>query len=383
MTTFHYFIFLAVLLVLNVAVLYSYFFYRELNVREEIHNGFVLPVLKHAYLIQAATLLIGMTALFYFTPDKIWFYESKFLYFLSLTLLFGAIGLLSEKSKYLVCLFEISGTVGFMFLLPENIFSAFPLSVPIVRVLAGLAWFIVYKLFCVISDQFEEIILIQSLHIGFSALLVLIFLPVLPVPLLQACGILLPIMFMLTPFSCVLQYTMPINGCLRNVYCLLLTGLAFFTLPTENWSAGILMTSYILFELAVIIFHFISNLFSKDKKPLFFFENLMKKVDLKEPLIRVVVYYNFLTDGLLLFLIYLNLQVQIIILVVLLYTKMYMNIMNPKSTNVGIIDLFKEGKKTAITSIKETSQAISELKKVYAKDADPKEEKGKKTDEQP
>ncbi|MBR1777456.1 MAG: hypothetical protein IJ752_02575 [Alphaproteobacteria bacterium] len=385
MTNIYYFIFLACLLFLNIAVLYSYFLSHEFKENEKIHNEHIVLTLKLAYPIQVFSLIIGAFALFYFSSDKAWFYEIRFLYFLGLALIVGLFGLLPQKTKALTvicCIPELAAIIGFAFLLPENdLWTATSLPPWTIRVLFGTIWFIIYKFFNILSDRFDGIFVIQSIHMGFAALIVFLLLSFAPVSWLHVNGMLLPIMLMLTPFYCIFQYKMPITNSIRNIFCLLLTGLAVLTIPAGQWGLGVLMISYILFELAFVIFHFPFNLFKKEKEPLFFFENLMNKTPFKENVIRIIMHYNFLTDGLIFILIYLNLQAQVVALTILLYLKMYMNIMSPDTARTGILDLFKEAKKTAQISIKESTQAFSDLKQAY-NNKKASENKGQSEDEQ-
>ncbi|MBO4644870.1 MAG: hypothetical protein J5716_09720 [Alphaproteobacteria bacterium] len=379
MTTGSYFIFLACLLFLNIVALYGYFLSSKASFFETVYEAPTSFSLKQAYLIQALSLLVGFIALFCFSSEKEWFFKSDFLYFLGLTVLFGIIGLIPEKLKALIVLnslLELAGITGFVFLLPESasfIRTDFPAFVN--QLLIGMAWFVIYKFFCILANRFEGIIVIQSLHIGFASLLFYAFLPATLIPLFQVNGLLLPLMLMLAPFYCIFQCELPLNRILRNFFCLLLTGLIFFTIPLGFWGISLLMGSYIFFELIVVIFHFLTNLGQKEKRPLFFFENLKEKSNLKRDVVRVVMHYNFLMDGLVFFIVYLNLQIQFVVLAILLYLKMYMNIMNPISINSGLFELLKGAKKTAQIGISGTSQAVSDLKEIYSKKSAAKKEK--------
>ncbi|MBR4126986.1 MAG: hypothetical protein IKR09_05390 [Alphaproteobacteria bacterium] len=367
MTNIPYFILLACVLVLNISVLYSYFLVCDIKTNETVHNDLAPVILKKAYCVQALTFLTGSAALFYFSDDKIWFRISGIAVFPTLLLLFFLSGYLKGKSKILTALSlitELAGMLLFTFNLSGfSIFSNSSLSVAAVKISAGCIWFVVFQFFRLLSARFDSLIVIQSLHIGFSSLLVLLLLPFTPVPLLQLCGILLPIMLMLAPFYCILQTVLPLTENMRNFFCLLLTGLAFFTIPAGHWGVGVLMSGYILFEIAVVVIHFMLNLIKKKKKPLFFHDNLMEK---NASAAHIVVYYNFLASGLLFFAVYINQSLQVIILAVFMYFKMYLNIMSPKTANTGIIDLFKEAKKTAVSSIEQTSQTITDLKQTFS-----------------
>jgi len=382
MTITFYLIFTACLLFFNIIALYGYFLFYQSRLNEHIYNEHVVPTLKYAYLIQAISLLIGYGALFCFSEDKTWFYEIKFLYFLGLVLLFIISGLLNKLKggTVLSSLLELAGILGFVFILPKDSLP-FKTSLPpeAVQALTGLGWFICYKFFCILADRFEGIVVIQSLHMGFAVLPILFFLSYSPVSLLQVIGVLFPIMLMLTPFYCVLHYKLPIQNPVRNVFCLLLTGFAFFALPTKNWGMSFLLIGYIIFELVVVLFRFFSNLLKRQKEPLFFFENLMNRTPYKATVIRVVLRYNLLTDITIFILIISDLQFQMILLTVLLFLKMYLNIMI-SDNKTGIIDLVKGAKETAQTGITETVSAVSFLKGTYEKKKE--EKKGKQNDEQ-
>ena len=141
--------------------------------------------------------------------------------------------------------------------------------------------------------------------------------------------------------------------------------MAFFTIPSGDWGVGFLMIIYILLELIVSTCSFIKNLIQRKKEPLFFFEKLIRKNVIKYNMFRLIIHYNFISSGIILLIIYSGMSSQLSILASILYLKMYLNIMSPETAQTGLIDLFKEAKKTAKTSISETSQAISELKEAY------------------
>ena len=380
MNTVPYFIFLVCLLVLNISVLYIYFLSNDIKMNETVHSDYVPPALKMAYPVQALSLFAGIIVLFYFSDNKTWFFESRFLHFSGLLLLFGLFGFLEKRSKILsffIFLLEWGAITGFVFLLPEfPLLTQTTLPAEAVRAMIGTGWFVIFKFFQILSGRFDGIVELQSLHIGFTSLLIFLLLPYTPVSLLQTGAMLFPVMLMLTPFYCVFHYLLPLNRCMQNFFCLFLTGLAFFTVPAGHWGTGVLMTGYVIFELAVVILHFLFNRISKIKKPLFFYENLLKKNPLKEETVRVVIYYNFLSAGLTFFMIYINLQFQVVVLAAFFYFRMYMNIFNPKNIKTGVFDLFREAKKTAKDGITESSQALSDLKKSY------QSIKGKPTDEQ-
>lgn len=369
MNTFPYFIFLVCLLVLNITVLYGYFLSNDIKMNETVHNGYVPPTLKRAYSIQAFSLLAGSLVLFYFSDDKTWFYESKFLYFSGMLILFYLFGFLERRSKilsFLCFLLEWAGITGFVFLLPEfPLLTRTDLPPEAMRALLGTGWFVLFIFFRILSGRFDGLVELQSLHIGFTSLLILIFLSFNPLSLLQMGFLFFPVMLMLTPFYCVFRYILPLNSGVLNFFCLFLTGFSFFMVPTGNWGVCLLTSGYILFELAVVIFHFLLNRIIKEKKPLLFYENLLQKVSLKSEAVRIIIYYNFLAAGLTFFMCYINLQLQVIVLSLFFYFKMYMNILSPKAARTGVIDLFTEAKKTAENGISETSRAVSDLKRTY------------------
>ena len=366
MTNIPYFVLLACVLVLNISVLYSYFLACDIKTNETVHNDFAPVTLKKAYCVQALTFLIGAAALFYFSADKTWFDASGIMYFPTLLFLFFLTGFFKRKSKIptvLSVIIELSGIICFTFFLPDFSVLSDRFQPAAVKVSAGCIWFIVFQFFRLLSVRFDSLIVIQSIHIGFSSLLILLIFPFTPASLLQLCAILFPIMLMLVPFYCIFHAVLPLSENLRNFFCLLLTGLAFFTIPAGKWGMGVLMSGYILFEMAVVIVHFTLNLIKKRKRPLFFHDNLMEK---NASAAHIVAYYNFLASGLLFFAVYINQSLQIIILAVFMYFKMYLNIMSPKTANTGIIDLFKEAKKTAVSSIEQTSQTITDLKQTFS-----------------
>ncbi len=369
MNTIPYFLFLTGLLVLNITVLYTYFLTRDIKTNETIHNAYVAPSLKQAYPLQAFTLLTGIAFLFCFSADKEWFYTSKTLYFGGLLTLFWLSGFAEGKSKLfsvLCFILEATGITGFIFLLPD-----FPLltqtSLPpeAVRILIATGWFFVFKFFCRLAGRFEGLIELQSIHIGISSLL--IFPESSPVSLFQTGIILLPVSLALIPFRYVFHYALPLSNGIRNFFCLLLTGLAFFTVPADSWETGAMMIGYILFEAVVTAFHFIFNIIRKKKTPLFFYENLLEKGLSKEKIIHIIVRYNLLTAGLIFFMLRIQLQFQIFVLNIFFYLKLYLKIMSPQVAKTGIIDLFKEAKKTAKDGLRETSEMFSDLKKTYSK----------------
>ena len=379
MTTELYFIFLACFVFLNIIALYFYFLKQEADVYGSVHDNFVPLTLKYAYPIQAFFLLAGTGALFYFSKEKTWFYESNFLYFAGLVLFCGVCGLFSNKSKAgkIVSLFlELGAITGFVFLLPENdFFKKFSLPLPLIQAITGLIWFIVYRFFCAITDRFDGMIVMQSIHMGFISLLILLLIPFTPVSLLQFIGLLFPLMALLTPFYCIFKCPLPLNACVCNIFCLVLTGMSFFAFPAGHWGVGVLIEGYLLFELVVFCFHFPFNLFRKDKTPVFFFEYLMLLSRSKVSTVNIIMRYNLLTEGMILFLLYLKAPLQIIALYILLFLKLYLNVTNPSSAYAGIIDLFKETKKTALKGFKETSQAFADVKKIYNQKKEKNKEK--------
>ena len=378
MTNLYFFIFLACFIFLNIAVLYTYFFLNDTQTNEKVHNDHFTPVLPAAYPIQAFSFIIGAFFFFYFSHDKTWFYETRFLYFLGLLPLIGALGLLPQKSKIstVICsVLELSAITGFVFLFPEN---NLPVKSPSgyipVQALLGLAWFVLYKFTDVLSDRFEGLFVIQSIHMGFGTLVVLLLLPFSPISWLQINVMLLPLMLFMVPLYCVFETELPLKRSIRNIFSLLLTGLAFLAVPTGNWGLGVLMSSYIIFELVIVILTFLSNIPKKNKKPLFFYETIMEKASSEENVVRIIMHYNFLTDGLIFFLVYMNAQLQLVVATALLYLKMYLNIINPDSGRSGVLDLFKDAKKTAKIGIMESSKAFSDLKRAYSRKKEPQNE---------
>ena len=178
MTLLHYFIFLGCLLAFNVAVLYTYFLRCEMKEFEQIHNRSFTPALPKAYPILIFSFLAGAAALFYFTPDKTWFFESKFLYFSGLAVVFAVLGFIpadKKTGKIIKALPELAGIAGFVFIMPDNgdLFSKIDLPEPALRAGAALIWFGLFK-FLLVLNQFEGLIAAQAFHIGFSSLLLLV-----------------------------------------------------------------------------------------------------------------------------------------------------------------------------------------------------------------
>lgn len=384
MTLSHYFIFLGCLLAFNVAVLYSYFLRCEMNEFEQIHNKTFTPSLPKAYPILVFSFFAGAAALFYFTPDKAWFFESKFLYFLGLALIFAVFGFIpanKKTGKIIKALLELAGIAGFVFIMPDNndLFSKTDLPPQAVRAGAAVIWFGLFK-FVLVLNQFEGLIAAQTFHIGFASLLLLILTSFPFVSLLQVNAMLCVLIFMLTPFYYILQYELPLKGASVNVLSFLLTGLSFLMIMTGNWGAGVLMMAYVLFEMIVVICRFAGNLLSRQKKPLFFFETLQERGIFSERIIGLVIRYNFLMSGLSFFSVYLLAQVQSVVLAALFYVKLYLNIMNPER-NTSLADLYKQAKKDAKKGFINTGRTIAELKEKYQAKTNNQEEN--KPDEQP
>lgn len=377
MTVFHYFIFLTCLLVLNIAVLYSYFLISEEKNFNEIHNEDVKLSLKNAYLIQTATLLAGCLALYFFSNDKTWFSKINFLYFLALTVICGLTGKIEVHSKQGLIfgnIVELALITGFVFLLPERGWmEKYSYPAEIVRLSAGLIWFVVYKFFCALCDRFKGILVIQSLQTGFIALLLLYFSNINPL-FLYITGTLFPVMLMLAPLYCIFHYDLPLSGSIKNTLCLMITGFIFFTVPIEAFGTGSLMFSYVLFELAVVFFRFSFSFLKKEK--LFFCECLLEKTQSLDSLVNIVIRYNILIAGLAFASVYLNMSVQFILLTVIIYIKLYLTVTGGQ-TKGGITDLIKGAKETAQAGYKETVGTFSELKEMYAK-----KQKEKKDDSQ-
>lgn len=368
MTAFHYSIFLACLIFLNITVLYTYFLTSESKVFDRIHNENVLLTLKYAYLIQSATLLAGGCALYYFTPDKTWFSEIKFSYFMGLAVFCGIAGLINDDRKaglIFRSVLELTAITGFVFLMPEKEWmTKFSLPAEIGRLLTGVIWFSVYKFICVLCDRFEGILVIQSLHIGFISLILFYFSGFI-VSFLQVMGMLFPVMLMLAPLYCLFHYKLPLPDYVKNVFCLMITGFVFFTVPINALGLGALMISYVLFEMTVVFLRFIFNPLKKQK--LFFCECLAEKIPSHRFLVSFVVRYNVLISGFVFMAVYLNTQIQFVVLSGILYAKLYLAAIEGETSNGGIIDLIKGAKETAQTGYKETAKTFSELKSQYAR----------------
>lgn len=385
MTLSHYFIFLGCLLAFNVAVLYTYFLRCEMKEFEQIHNRSFTPALPKAYPILIFSFLAGAAALFYFTPDKTWFFESKFLYFSGLAVVFVVLGFVpadKKTGKIIKALPELAGIAGFVFIVPDNsdLFSKIDLPEPAVRAGAALIWFGLFK-FLLVLNQFEGLIAAQAFHIGFSSLLLLVLTSFSFVSLLQINGMLCVLIFMLAPFYYILQYDLPLKGASANILSFLVTGLSFLMIMTGNWGVGVLIMAYILFELAVLCYRFFKNLVFRQKAPVFFFEALLEKGVTNEKVISLIIRYNLIISCLVFFAVYISIQLQPVILAALLYVKLYFNIMDPRSARASLTDLYKQAKKDARKGLTDTSRTITELKEKYQAKTNNKEEN--KPDEQP
>ena len=384
MTLLHYFIFLGCLLAFNVAVLYSYFLRCEMKEFEQIHNRTFTPALPKAYPILIFSFLAGAAALFYFTPDKTWFFESKFLYFSGLAVIFAVLGFIpadKKTGKTVKALLELAGIAGFVFITPDNsgLFSKIDLPPQAVRAGAALIWFVLFK-FLLVLNQFEGLIAAQAFHIGFSSLLLLVLTSFSFISLLQINGMLCVLVFMLTPFYYILPYELPLKKASANILSFFVTGLSFLMIMTGNWGAGILIMAYVLFELIIVIYRFIGNLFSRQKASLFLFETLQERGIFSEKILGLIIRYNFLMSGFAFFSVYLSIQVQAVLLAVLFYIKLYFNIMDP-GQKASLTDLYKQAKKDIRKGLTGTGRTITELKEKYQAKTNNKEEN--KPDEQP
>ena len=382
MTLSHYFIFLICLCLCNITVLYSYFLYYEAQNYQKVHNTVFVPVLKNAYPIQISSFLIGSVLLFYFTEDKSWYYESKFLYFLGMTTLLIPIGYLPLKGKtrtIVKSVLEFGGITGLTFIFPYSDFlKQIPASPELVRIGIAVIWFTVFKFFCVLN-RFEGMAAIQAFHIGLSSLLVLVFIAFTPTALLQINSQLFLLIFLLTPLIFVLQYSLPLNETWSTVLCFCLTGLSVFMALTGNWSVGILMIMYVLFELVVVCYRFIKNFIFRQHQALFFYQGLLDNGLSKEQIVNAIIRYHFLMSGLILFIIYASSQVQAIVLALFLYLRLYYSAVAPQATKSSLIDLYRQAKKDAKKGILETERTINELKEKYNKSSSQKKDT---TDEQ-
>lgn len=368
MTLLHYFIFLGCLLAVNIAVLYTHFLRREMQNFEQIHNRVCIPSLPKAYPLLVSCFLAGAAALFYFTADKTWFIESKFLYFLGLALIFAVLGFIpaSKKSgKIIKALLELSGITGFVFITQDNDIFAQKNFLPL-AVSGGIAliWFVLFK-FLSVLNRFEGLIAAQAFHFGLSSLFILILLSFPFISLLQINGMLCVLIFMLTPFYCVLQYEMPLKGASLNSLNFILTGLLFLMVSTGNWGVGFLMMAYVLFELAVVCFRFTKNLIFRRKNSLFFFEILQERGISNELIISLIVRYHFMISCLIFFSVYLSLQTQPFILAVLLYVKLYFNVIDPRAAKSSLTELYRQAKKDAKKGLTNSRYTFKTFKEKY------------------
>ncbi len=377
MTLSHYFIFLACLSVFNIAVLYSYFLHYEFKEFDKIHNEFFTPTLKHAYSIFILSFSLGVAALFYFTPDQTWFFESNFLYFCGLLfvfLLFGFIPTNQKNTRLIKGLLEFGSITGFVFFLPDNdLFSKTVVPVEAIRVLAAIVWFIIFK-FTLVLNQFEGVIPAQTFHIGFSSLLILVIFSTTALSLFQINASLSVLIFMLSPFYYVLQYQLPLTGSCLNFICLLITGVSFFTVLAGYWGIGVLMLMYVLFEMTVFVYRRIKNFVLRKKEPLFFFETLSDRGVPEERAIGLIIRYHLLISALMLFIAYSLIQVQAVILSALLYLKLYFRISDPSGSQASLKDLYHRAKKDARRSITNTNHIFSVFKEKYSVKNTPRKE---------
>lgn len=363
-----YVIFLACLLLIDGVILYSYFMYCEQKNYRNIKNEFIVVTLKQAGIIQAAAFVISFAFLYFFTPDKTWFNDSGFLYFVGLLCCFGLLGLLPGKNKFcriLRSLIELAGIAALVWLMPETEFlSKSPLRPEAFKIIAALVWFIVFKLACSL-DKLEGLVYEQSFYLGFCCAILIIFFQRPLLSLLQTGALFCPLIFLLAPFYYIFNYRLPMGNAARNMMCLAVTGLAFFLAANGQWGIAILMLSYTFFEGVIIILRSLKNLVLRRKEPLFFFETLQARGLSGRIIVNFILRRNILMSALIIFSVYASIQMQTVILAALLYLKFYLNIINPSSSKSSLIDLYRQAKTDARKSLDETKKDFSQLKELY------------------
>ena len=114
---------------------------------------------------------------------------------------------------------------------------------------------------------------------------------------------------------------------------------------------------------------------------MFFFEVLLEKGIPNEQIIGLIIRYHFMVFCLIFFSVYLSIQPQPLLLGVLLYLKLYFNIMDPRSTKASLTDLYQQAKKDTKKGLTNTRNTIAEFKEKYQTKTVQKEEN--KSDEQP
>lgn len=376
----HYFIFLACVLVVDIAALYGCFFVRETRDFDNIRNETFNLSMPEAYPIQAACLLTAAAVLFFFIPDKTWMLENRMPQLGGLCVFCALTGCLPAEKRFagfLAGLMELAAVGAVVFCLPDNgLLEKTPYPPQAVRAAAALVWFGVFK-FMASLRRSDGIIAIQSFFTGFAALAMLV-LASFAVPLMQAGGILLVLIFLMMPLYYVLDCDMPMNKACAGVFCMFSTGFAVLTALNGKWSVSCLLLSYVLFELLCVSYRFVKNKLLRREEPLLFADALEDKGASAEHVAQLIIRYHLFMFALILFVIFTNIQFQAVILSVLLYWKLYFNIMTP-SSKTSFVDLYRQVKHDSKNGLAETARVIDRLKEKYQKKTDVQKDS---TDEQ-
>ncbi len=376
----HYFIFLACVLIVDIAVLYGCFFVRETRDFDNIRNETFSLSMPEAYPIQAACLLAASAALFFFIPDKAWMWENRMPQLGGLCVFCALTGCLPVKRRaagFLVGLLELAAVGAFVFFLPDNgLWEKTPYPPQIVRAAAALVWFGVFK-FMTSLRRSEGIVAIQSFFTGFAALAMLVLVPF-AVPLLQTGGVLLILIFLTVPLYYVLDCDLSMNRACAGVFCMFSTGFAVLTALNGKWSVSCLLLSYVLFELVCVCYRFLKNTLLRRAEPLMFADALQDRGASAEHVHLLIIRYHLFMFALILFVIFTDIQLQAVILAVLLYWKLYFNIMTPAS-KTSFVELYRQVKRDSKNGLAQTAQVIDQLKEKYQKKPDGQKDS---TDEQ-
>lgn len=363
-----YAIFLACLLLIDGVILYSYFLYCEQKNYRNVKNEFIVVTLKQAGIIQAAAFVVSIAFLYFFTPDKTWFHNSRFLYFGGLLSCFGLVGLMPRESKFcriVQNLLELAGIAALVWFTPETDFlSKTPLRPEAFKIIAAVVWFIIFRLTCSL-DRLEGLVYEQSFYLGFCCAVLIIFFQRPVLSLLQTGALFCPLIFLMAPFYYIFNYRLPMGAPARNIMCLAVTGVAFFLATEGQWGIAALMLSYILFEGIVITCRFLKNLLFRRKNPLYFFETLQERGLPDQVVINFILRRNILMSILIVLTVYASVQIQAVVLAMLLYLKFYLNITSPSSSKSSLADLYRQAKTDARKSLDETKKDFSQLREMY------------------
>lgn len=377
----HYFIFLACVLVVDIAVLYGCYFFRETRDFDNIRNEEFSLFMPEAYPIQAACLLAASAVLFFFMPDKAWMWDNRMPQLGGLCVFCALTGCLPAKKRvvgFLTGLLELAAVSALVFRLPDNngLLEKTPYPPQAVRAAVALVWFGVFK-FMTSLRRSEGIVAIQSFFTGFAALAMLVLAPF-AVPLLQTGGILLVLIFLTVPLYYALGCDLLMNKASAGVFCMFATGFAVLTALNGKWGVSCLLLSYVLFELVCICYRFVKNTLLRRSEPLMFADALEDRGVSAEHVHLLIIRYHLFMFALILFIVFTDIQLQAVILAVLLYWKLYFNIMTPAS-KTSFVNLYRQVKRDSKNGLAQTAQAIDRLKEKYQKKTDGQKDS---TDEQ-